>query len=168
MCAKAQRNVAFFASGGPLDLELRYAGGYFEASGAITCAKLTGNRAVRIRSHFERIIPSQEVVAAEEHSADAEMKRKRRDAVSKKLAEDDAAKKAREIALAEWKAEVEKTHRQSEAWNLEALKEEDAQLATDSDMDPNEAEMHHLPISYCTMGGILHPKHMVFRTLGVC
>ena len=52
-----------------------------------------------------------------------------------------------------WKAEVEKTHRQSEAWNLEALKEEDAQLATDSDMDPNEAEMHHLRISYCTMGG---------------
>ena len=29
-------------------------------------------------------------------------------------------------------------------------------------------QRNHLPISYCTVGAVLHPKHMVFHTIDVC
>ena len=57
MCIRQKRNVCIFtlAAG-----ELRYTGGYFEASGPALCAKLRSG-AGRVRGHFECVLPESEV-----------------------------------------------------------------------------------------------------------
>ncbi len=58
VCLVAKVNVAVFTEEASV---LTYAGGFFEADGAVTCSKLRPNRFGRTRSHFERLITTTEL-----------------------------------------------------------------------------------------------------------
>ena len=58
VCLVAKVNVAVFTEEASV---LTYAGGFFEADGAVTCCKLRSNRLGRTRSHFERLITTTEI-----------------------------------------------------------------------------------------------------------
>ena len=58
ICLVESVNVAVFEEEGGV---LKYAGGFFEAPGCVTCCKLRSNRLQRVRSHFERIITTMQL-----------------------------------------------------------------------------------------------------------
>ena len=58
ICLVESVNVAVFEEEGGV---LKYAGGFFEAPGCVTCCKLRSNRLQRVRSHFERIITAMQL-----------------------------------------------------------------------------------------------------------
>ena len=58
VCLVAKVNVAVFTEEASV---LTYAGGFFEADGAVTCCKLRSNRFGRTHSHFERLITTTEL-----------------------------------------------------------------------------------------------------------
>ena len=88
-CLVAKVNVAVFEQQGKV---LEYAGGFFDAPGAVTCCKLSSNRLQRIRSHFERVLTTTELqeIIQEQHrdAEDARMAEEAQDVADEGAASD--------------------------------------------------------------------------------
>ena len=108
----AKVNVAVFKS---IDNVLEYAGGSFTGDGPLVLTKLTANRLGRVRSHFERVLPVEEL----EHLQEAANADRARQDAEKRVA---AERKREELKIRE---EEQVTRRQEE--NAVASRQEDVE-----------------------------------------